>query len=338
MTRAASPHVITLGTAGGPRWWRHGNEKVRTGISTAVVIGEAVYLVDCGYGAGRQLVQSGHSLSEVQAIFLTHLHSDHVVDLASIALFSTYEITDDGREPILLIGPGDRGRLPTLSPQATVAPTPVAAHGPTPGTAETLRRIVDAFATDINDRAFDSLRPSPLEVIRAHDLILPEGIDFHPDDRPSPAMSPFAVFEDERVRVTTILVEHPPMAPAYGYRFDTDHGSVVISGDTAYTPNMVTLATGADLLLHEAIDLEWLNAKFGDPHSETAIATRQHHEKAHTSLADAVRVAREADVRQLALHHLVPGTSGPSLRRQLDQFAGKQRPLLPDDLDVIGLR
>ena len=69
-------------------------------------------------------------------------------------------------------------------------------------------------------------------------------------------MDPFVVFEDSRVRVSAILVEHPPVAPAYGYRFDTDEGSVVVSGDTAATDNMRRLADRASLLLHEAIDLD----------------------------------------------------------------------------------
>lgn len=50
MTKANSPHIITLGTAGGLRWWRYQGQSVRAGISTALVIGEAVYLIDCGYG------------------------------------------------------------------------------------------------------------------------------------------------------------------------------------------------------------------------------------------------------------------------------------------------
>ncbi|SJM54700.1 MBL fold metallo-hydrolase [Gulosibacter sp. 10] len=337
MSETAAPYVVTLGTAGGPRWWRYQGQPVRAGIATAVVVGGAVYLVDCGYGAGRQLVQAGFGLHDVAAIFLTHLHSDHVVDLTSIALFSTFENTDDGREPIALIGPGDRGVLPPTSPHAAQRPQPVAAHGPTPGTAETLARIVEAHATDLNERILDSLRPSPLEVIRARDIVLPEGLGFEANENPVPEMAPFVVYEDSRVRVSAILVEHPPMAPAFGYRFDTEGGSVVISGDTAFTPNMIALAEGADLLLHEAIDLEWLMSKFADPTESSARATRSHHERSHTSIADALAVARSAGVGRLALHHLVPGTSADSLKRQLADAPGP-RAIVPDDLDVLPLR
>lgn len=334
MSEDNSPHVITLGTAGGPRWWRYREQKVRAGISTAVVVGDAVYMIDCGYGAGRQLVEAGHSLDAVQAVFLTHLHSDHIADLASIAMFSTFEISDEERGPITLIGPGDRGTLPTVSPHAKVPPRPVSEHSPTPGTIETFTRLVEANATDLNERILDSLRPSPLDMFQAHDIALPEGIGFEPNENPAPQMAPFVVYEDSRVRVSAILVEHPPMAPAFGYRFDTDDGSVVISGDTAFTPNMIALAEGADLLLHEAIDLEWLTAKFPDPTSAQARAIRSHHERSHTSISDALAIARSADVGQLALHHLVPGTSGPSLQKQLanETFL---KPVIPDDLDIL---
>ena len=66
------------------------------------------------------------------------------------------------------------------------------------------------------------------------------------------------VHEDENVRVTAILVEHPPVAPAFAFRFDTAEGSVTISGDTAPTQNLVRLARDTDLLMHEAIDFDWV--------------------------------------------------------------------------------
>lgn len=334
MSEDNSPHVITLGTAGGPRWWRYREQKVRAGISTAVVVGDAVYMIDCGYGAGRQLVEAGHGLDAVQAVFLTHLHSDHIADLASIAMFSTFEITDEARGPITLIGPGDRGILPLVSPHAKTSPKPISEHSPTPGTVETFTRLVEANATDLNERILDSLRPSPLDMFQPQDIVLPKGIGFEPNENPAPQMDPFVVYEDSRVRVSAILVEHPPMAPAFGYRFDTDEGSVVVSGDTAFTPNMVTLADGADLLLHEAIDLDWLTEKFPDPTSARARAIRSHHERSHTSISDALAVARAAGVGRLALHHLVPGTSGPSLERQLADEAGLHT-VVPDDLEIL---
>jgi hypothetical protein len=95
-----TPHVVTLGTAGGPRWWNGPDGAPRSGISTAVVVGDAVYLVDCGQGTGRQLAAAGLRLGQVRALFLTHLHSDHVVDLPSLLLFGQFERKDPALAPI----------------------------------------------------------------------------------------------------------------------------------------------------------------------------------------------------------------------------------------------
>lgn len=304
MTQA--PHIITLGTAGGPRWWTPIGAGSRFGISTAVVVGDRSYLVDAGLGAGRQFTRAGLSMDDLGAIFLTHLHSDHTTDLANLALFGMFGITSD-RLPIPIIGPGDRGMLPPVSPRAITSPSVVAPHLPTPGTADLFRLLMEAYATDLNDRVLDALRPSPFDLFEASDIVIPGAAGFHPNDAPTPDMEPFSVFEDDRVRVEAILVEHPPIAPAFGYRFTTDAGSVAISGDTAKTPNLVRLAQDVDLLLHEAISFEWVEELYGHRTDEAARASRDHHHKSHTSVEGALDIATQACARRLALHHLVPG-------------------------------
>ena len=61
------------------------------------------------------------------------------------------------------------------------------------------------------------------------------------------------VMSDENVRVTATLVDHPPVVPAFAYRFDARDRSIVISGDTAPSPNLVKLAAGADVLVHSVM-------------------------------------------------------------------------------------
>ncbi|MDV2978479.1 UNVERIFIED_CONTAM: MFS transporter [Actinomycetes bacterium ARC8] len=124
-----NPHVVTLGTAGGPRWWTGENAGKRAGISTAVVVGDSVYLVDAGTGVGNQLMKAGFTPANLRGIFLTHLHSDHTIDLASLAIFGMFTLPA-GKAPISIIGPGDRGALPPASPRATTAPQPVFAQNP----------------------------------------------------------------------------------------------------------------------------------------------------------------------------------------------------------------
>jgi ribonuclease BN (tRNA processing enzyme) len=114
-------------------------------------------------------------------------------------------------------------------------------------------------------------------------------------------MAPFPVFEDDRVRVSAVLVPHGPVFPSFAYRFDTARGSVVFSGDTRYSENVVRIAQGADVLVHEVIDLDLIR-RFG--HVTPDLMT--HLENSHTTTSQVGQVATEAGVGQLVLTHLVP--------------------------------
>lgn len=330
-----TPRIVTLGTAGGPRWWASKNGQHRHGIATAVVVGETFYLVDAGLGVGRQLEKAGLTFNQMRALFVTHLHSDHTVDIPSLLLMGLYERDLGMLDPIQIIGPGDRGALPPVSPRAEVAPQPVFPENPTPGVTGLVNSVVQAFATDFNDRILDALRPSPLDCFSATDIEIPADIGYHPNDNPTPAgMAPFEIYRDELVTVTAILVEHPPVAPAFAFRFDTVQGSVTISGDTTATDNLVTLAQGTDLLLHEAIDFDWVESRYGSSKSEADQASIDHHRKSHTSPEQAIELATRAGASRLALHHLVPGSSPEGRWAELaPSFAGDF--YIPNDLDSI---
>ncbi|ADI11735.1 hypothetical protein SBI_08617 [Streptomyces bingchenggensis BCW-1] len=86
-------------------------------------------------------------------------------------------------------------------------------------------------------------------------------------------MRPFTIMEDDDVKVTAVLVPHGAVFPAYAYRFDTDHGSVVCSGDTAPSLNVITLAQNADVLVHGALYPEGL-AGLGLPRGRARAAIR----------------------------------------------------------------
>lgn len=327
-----STSVITLGTAGGPRWWTPVEADSRFGISTAVVVGGRSYLVDLGIGAGRQFARAGLSMDTLGGVFITHLHSDHTTDLANLALFGMFGLTGE-QPPIPVIGPGDRGVTPPISPRARVAPAPVAPHLPTPGTADMFRLLMEAYATDLNDRVLDALRPSPFDLFDARDITIPSDIGYHPNEAMTPDMAPFTIFEDDRVRVEAILVEHPPIAPAFGFRFTTDDAVIAISGDTAPTANMVRLAQDADLLLHEAISFDWVQQTYGDKTDATSRASVDHHRRSHTSVQQAIAVAEQAGARRLALHHLVPGHR--TTREWLAEAGHNAEVVVPDDLETL---
>ncbi|MQA07896.1 MAG: MBL fold metallo-hydrolase [Pseudonocardiaceae bacterium] len=324
------PKVVTLGTAGGPRWWPGQNAGERSGIATAVVVGDATYLVDAGHGVGRQLNLAGLPINSLRTIFITHLHSDHVVDLGSLAVFGIFALAADQHQ-IKIIGPGDRGELPPVGRHAAVAPAPVFPESPTPGTRAMFGHLMAAHATDLNDRILDALRPNPLDYFIPEDIPILAGAGYHPNSNPTPAgMSPFEIYRDELVTVTATLVEHPPVAPAFAFRVDTEHGSVTISGDTAPCDNLVRLATGTDLLLHEAIDFDWVHRTYAKG-GQAARASIEHHTKSHTSPAEAIEVANAAGAKELALHHLVPGTAPRSVWDSAEaQFNGRFH--VPDDL------
>ncbi|MFD1211918.1 MBL fold metallo-hydrolase [Arthrobacter sp. GCM10027362] len=329
------PRVVTLGTAGGPRWWTGASAGQRAGIATAVVAGDRTYLVDAGHGVGRQLMLAGLPISSLRGIFITHLHSDHTIDLGSLAIFGMFTFKEN-QHRIKIIGPGDRGELPPVSPRAVVPPAPVFPKQPTPGTAAMFRHLMAAYATDLNDRVLDALRPSPFDYFDAEDIVIPAASGYHPNANPTPeGMEPFEIYRDELVTVSAILVKHPPMAPAFAFRFDTAAGSVTISGDTAPCANLVRLARGTDLLLHEAIDFDWVQRTYGgEDADETARASIDHHRKSHTSPFEAVELATQAGAGALALHHLVPGTTPEHVwQAAADAFGG--RFLIPQDLDVI---
>ncbi|MEA5455601.1 MBL fold metallo-hydrolase [Sinomonas sp. JGH33] len=326
------PHVVALGTAGGPRWWNSPGGSQRSGISTAVVIQERVYLVDCGQGTGRQLKNAGLGMDQVRGLFITHLHSDHTVDLASMILFGQFERKNPALEPIRVFGPGPRGKLPPLSTRAESVPDVVAPANPGPGIEELFDLLSAAYATDINDRIFDSLTRPPSTHFDVHDIVLPEGTGFDPNDNVCPDMEPFTIFEDDLVEVTAILVSHHPTAPAFAFRFDSAEGSVTISGDTAPCRNLVRLAQSTDLLMHEAIDLEIIAAQYTD--QALMKATMDHHRRAHTTARQAGDLATQAGARSLALHHLVPASApAESWLTARETFAGQI--FVPDDLEAI---
>ena len=112
------------------------------------------------------------------------------------------------------------------------------------------------------------------------------------------------VMQDDQVKVTAALVNHPPVVPAFGYRFDTRDRSIVISGDTAPSDNLIKLARGADILVHDALDVSGVDRLVAGVLNATRL--KQSIMSHHTTAEDAGRVAQSAGVKTLVLSHLVP--------------------------------
>lgn len=164
--------------------------------------------------------------------------------------------------------------------------TRVDCWGPPP-LVEMTRLSFEMNAFDINTRIADEGREPLVPLVHAHDLSA-DGV----------------VLKDGNVTVTAALVAHPPIEKAFAYRFDAPDRSIVISGDTALSKNLIALAKGADVLVHEAL---WLPAVDGIVKMvPNATMLKKHIIDSHTSAEDCGRVAAAAGVKTLVLSHLVP--------------------------------
>ena len=112
------------------------------------------------------------------------------------------------------------------------------------------------------------------------------------------------IMRDENVRVTATLVNHPPITPSFAYRFDATDRSIVISGDTTPSDNLVKLARGADVLVHSVLYVPALDRLVARVPNATGL--RASIMANQTSAEDAGRVAQAAGVRTLVLSHFVP--------------------------------
>ena len=247
--------LVLLGTAGGP------TPKARSAApAQAIVVGDRVYLVDCGDGVARQLALAQLPIRQLRAVFLTHQHSDH----------------NAGYGPLFLLG------------WTAGLSTPVEAYGPPP-LAEMTKRLLEAYRYDIELRMADEGRPALAPLIRPHEITA-DG----------------EIFRDDRVRVTAALNDHPPIRHSFAFRFDTADRSIVISGDTRYSANVLKLARGADVLVHEVVS----RAFWERPDAPQPPAVVRHILASHTDVEDVARLAAAAEVKTLVLSHFVP-TEGP---------------------------
>ncbi|MBT2115507.1 MBL fold metallo-hydrolase [Dyella sp. LX-66] len=260
---AARSRLILLGTAGGPT-----PKPDRAAPASAVVVDGVIYVVDCGNGVARQMVQARLDLGAIRHVFLTHQHSDHNADYGNLLWLAW------------------AARLHTR----------VDTWGPPPLAAMT-RDFLRMNDYDIQTRIKDEGRPPLAPLIVPHEL-----------------SKGGVVLQDERVKVTAALVAHPPVVPAFAYRFDCPDRSIVFSGDTRPTPALIELARNADVLVHEVMYQPALEKLIAS--EPNAARLREHLLASHTTTGQVGRVATEAGVKTLVLNHFVPG-GDPSLTDEM---------------------
>ncbi len=246
--------VSLLGVKGGPA--------IRPGsnmpTSTLIHIDGKNFLVDTGLGVSRSICDQGVELNEIDAIFITHMHSDHYLELGP--LIHTAWVS--GRvKPISIYGPK---RLKHY-----------------------WRAFLDSMVDDIALRIENEGR---IDLEK-----LPTFYSF--EDRQSLSLS------NINIRVMRNL--HPPILDSFALRFEWEHYSIVLSGDTAYMPEMIDFADQADLLIHEVMlseGIDLIMTRLG--HEDDKL--RNHLLQSHTLAKNVGLIAKCAKVKCLALNHFVP--------------------------------
>lgn len=276
--------LVLLGTAGAPM-----PVTSRGGIASAVVVDGRVFMVDCGRGAPSAYAEAGLRFTRLEAVFLTHLHVDHIGDLPGMILYPWgLRAGQDGLlPPIRVYGPSRPDALPA-GDAVFHRVTTIHPEQPAPGTADVVDHMLAAFAYHLNVMPLDARMPDAGSLVRGIDIALPA----------TPA--PVVVFEDAVVRVRAVAVTHGRAVPALAYRFDTADGSVAFSGDTTVNEDLIALARGADILVHQVADLGYLG-QHGTDEAELARMAAL-----HTDVGQVGGVAERAGVRELILSHYLP--------------------------------
>jgi ribonuclease Z len=179
----------------------------RFGPSILIEAGSERLLFDAGRGCLQRLRQLNITYDKLDALFITHLHSDHIVGLPDLWLTGW------------LIS----GRV-----------VPLNIYGPV-GTAEMVKYLQLAFSYDLKIRAED-------------DKAMAEGSKLLVTE-----IKEGTIYNKNGVKVIAFDVDHYPIKPAFGFRIEYKGHSVVLSGDTRYSENLIKFAKGTDLLVHEVI-------------------------------------------------------------------------------------
>lgn len=202
---------VTLGTAGGPPI--HANQSQ---IANALVVGESVYIFDAGDGVLRQMAAANIPVTRIKAMFLTHLHPDHVMGVGALMLSRSANAT-----PMQVLGPpGTKYFIDGLA--RAYVPVETASYGAGKG------RYVDAVhASDLA-----RVLKAPTVVYR-DDAITVSAVDVDHFQQPPP-----------KGRV--------PRAVAY--RVEVGGRSIVFTGDLGPSDSIIALARDADVLISEVVD------------------------------------------------------------------------------------
>ena len=256
-------------------------DRSRADACTAVIVGGGIYLVDVGPNSWKNLALWHIPGAKLRAVMITHYHSDHIGDLGEANLQSWAQGRD---HPLKVYGP--------------------------PGVEQVVNGFAQAYSLDEGYRIAHhgaALMPPDNWQMQAVPIEMPVTA------LPGAEAQHFAVtvLDEDGLKVTAFTVDHAPVAPAYGYRFDYKGRSVVISGDTRPCANLVENSRDADVLVSEAQSAEMvkmIEAEARAQGNERAAKIMHDILRYHTTPAEAATEANEAGARMLVLSHIGPPT------------------------------
>ena len=220
-------------------------------------------------------------LIRADAILLTHFHSDHIADLGEMMLQRW-------------AGGGNK--------------TPIDVIGPT-GVERVVEGFNLAYQLDAGYRVAhhgaDTMPPSGAGGIAK------------PFELSAEANASAVVFDQDGVKITAFKVDHRPVEPAVGYRFDYKGRSLVASGDTVYSESLLEHSKGADVLFHEALNadmVQLVNENAGLVNSPSAKKVTHDIPSYHSTPEDAAKIASAAGVKHLIYYHIIPPLPSPILK------------------------
>ena len=245
--------LVLLGTKGGPALRVPG----RMPTANLVELGGRSIVVDCGLGVTLRLVEAGFDLRQLDVIVITHLHSDHLLELG----------------PLL------------LTAWTTGLTRKVTVFGPR-GTDAYWQAFLQSMSFDLNIRESDEGRARLADLVEVRTI------------------SEGDVLDDPALSIAAMRVEHPPVTDCFAVKIRNDRHVITFSADTCHFPPLADFAKGADILVHEAMLPQAVDALV--ERTGLGDALRNHLHASHTTAEDAGRIAAAAGVRRLVLNHLVP--------------------------------
>lgn len=297
--------LVFLGTAGGPPLRLERSEP-----ATLLVVDGRSYLIDCGIGTVRRMVQSGIASESIETIFFTHLHADHDMGLADVMANDFFRLNTAGSARSIAV----------YGPPQTEALVDAAFHYISYG--------FQAFAAEPGAIRAGLVQGQLKSPFVGHD-IQHEGL----------------VFQDDKIRVIAAENTHYALMPlpdrqkmkSYAYRIETPHGIVVFSGDTGPSDSVTRLAAGADVLVAEVEDLstisQFVHKMSVDNHwsAQRTAAFLAHMRQEHLGEAEVGKMAATARAKAVVLYHYDPDDPAAYVAAVKQSFGGPV--FAPSDLD-----